>query len=188
MCRTREICQKQVMLLLLNHLSYRYAQGVKIGVFGDAELIQMGPRHVTWLYTCQARVSTHLTPSDFELLICTCYYTKIVVFWGIFWVNMHHFMNVQYVISKLVWVIEYVHWCCLRSWCGKPVTSTQKLPILSNWTWFCWLNVQLGNKVQWDSIGSFWVLETGFQHQEHMQHQCELLYVNFIVVEYAQET
>ena len=77
---------------------------------------------------------------------------------------------------------------CLHSWCWKPVTSTQKLPILSNWTWFCWLNVQLGNKVQWDSIGSFWVLETGFQHQEHMQHQCELLYVNFIVVEYAQES
>ena len=49
-------------------------------------------------------------------------------------------------------------------------------------------NVQLQNKVQWDSIGSFWVMETGFQHQEHMQHQYELLYVNFIVVEYAQES
>ena len=45
---THATCQKLVILQLWTIR----AQGVKIGFFGDAELNYMGPRHVTWLYTC----------------------------------------------------------------------------------------------------------------------------------------
>ena len=31
-------------------------QGVKMGVFEGARLIEMGPRSLTWLYTCPPRV------------------------------------------------------------------------------------------------------------------------------------
>ena len=67
----------------------------------------------------------------------------------------------------------------MHSWCWKLISSTQKLPRLSHWTLFWSWTVNQQIKVQWDSLGSFWVLETGFQHQERMQHQCALLYWQF---------